>query len=99
MQEIKNLSQLKKAIEAKRPFVIVKHYVKPQFEGQRRVPNKIMTNGFYSVVEGEPEHPVSTMNDGWGSAFWYGKASDWKFEDGLCKCTERSKPIWEIQFV
>lgn len=99
MQEIKNLSQLKKAIEAKRPFVIVKHHIKPECEGQKRVPNKIQTNGFSSVIDGDPEHPVSKANNGKGYMFWYGKASDWKFEDGLCKYTQRDRPVWEIQFV
>lgn len=46
---IKNLSQLKKAINEKKEFKIVRHYIHPDYEGQVRVPNIIQTNGFYSV--------------------------------------------------
>ena len=102
--EIKNLSQLKKAIEGRRSFVIVRHYVRPEFEGQIRQPSTIQTNGFYSVIEGDPSHPVSRFNDGKGSWFAYGKAADWIFENGLCKAFDHRaggelRPVWEIRFV
>lgn len=104
--EIKNLAQLKRAIQAKQPFEIVRHYVRPDFEGQVRKPNVIQTNGFYSVILDHPEHPVSQFNGQKGSWIEYGKASDWMFENGLCKHFDRRtngtgerRPVWEIRFV
>lgn len=44
--EIKNLSQLKKAIKEGRKFIIKKHYIRSEYEGQIRKPNVVQTNGF-----------------------------------------------------
>lgn len=96
---IKNLSQLKKAVNNGLSFKIVKHYIKPEYTGQIRKPNKIQTNGFYSIVENEPENPVTLANYGKGSWIEYGKASDWIFENGICKQSCRGNDIWEIQFL
>lgn len=98
MTEIKNLSQLKKAINEGKRFVVRKHYIKPEYIGQRRKPNVIQTNGFYSIIPEEPDSTVTTANRGKGSWIEYGKASDWKFEDGLCKQSFRGNAIWEIEF-
>lgn len=97
--EIKNLTQLKKAISAGTCFIIQRHYLKPEYTGQIRKPNKIQTNGFYSVVLGKPEDEVSRANAEKGSWFGYGKAKDWAFEDGLCKYVKNDRAIWEISLV
>ena len=104
--EIKNLAQLKREIQAKRPFEIVRHYVRPEFEGQIRKPNVIQTNGFYSVILDDPDHHISQANGQKGSWIDYGKASDWAFEDGLCKAFDHRgngsgerRPVWEIRFL
>lgn len=100
--EIKNLSQMKKAVNAKMPFSIVKHYIKPELEGQIRVPNVLQTNGFYSVEKDKPNSPVSIANNGKGYWFEYGKASNWNFENGICTLVEHHNgkeiPVWSIQF-
>ena len=105
--EIKNLSQLKRAVNEGHSFVILKHHLKPQFTGQWRKPSVIQTNGFYSVVADDPNHEVSNYNGGKGSWFPYGKASDWEFADGVCKSyvTRKSptgesvrREVWEIAF-
>ncbi len=95
---IKNLSQLKKAINEKKEFKIVRHYIHPDYEGQVRVPNIIQTNGFYSVEKNKPDSKVSAANNGKGIVFYYGKARDWSFEDGLCRYTVDGKKIWDIKF-
>ena len=100
--EIKNLSQLKKAINNGSCFRIVKHYIKPAYEGQIRKANKIQTNGFYSIVpnpQNETDMQVVNANRGLGSWLEYGKASDWTFENGVCKQNFRGNDIWEIEFV
>lgn len=96
---IKNLAQLKKAINEKKEFEIVRHYIHPDYEGQIRVPSIVQTNGFYSVEKGKPDSNVSKANDGRGFVFYYGKAKDWCFEDGLCKCTVNDKKIWDIRIL
>ena len=95
MTTIKNLSQLKKAIEEKRRFEIVNHYIKPEHIGQIRKPNIVQTNGFYSVMDEQPEHEISKANYGKGCWLDYGKASEWKFEDGICKF----KNVLDIKFI
>lgn len=96
---VKNLSQLKKAIAEKKEFVIVKHYTRPEYEGQIRRPNVVQTNGFYSIIPDEPGSKVTLANNGKGSWIEFGKASDWKFEDGVCKYTYKCAPFWEIKFL
>lgn len=82
--EIKNLSQLKKAIQAKMPFVFTEHNIHPDCVGQIRVPHILQSNAFYSVIKDDPEHPISKANDGMGYRMDFGKASMWQFENGIC---------------
>lgn len=97
--EIKNLSQLKRAIKEGRNFIIRKHYIRPEYDGQIRKPNVVQTNGFYSIEDGKPDSEVTLANGGRGSWVEYGKASDWKFENGVCKFSFRGKKVWEIEFI
>lgn len=97
--EIKNLSQLKKAINNGAMFKIIKHYIKPEYAGQIRKPNKIQTNGLYSIVPGEPDNQVTKANGGRGSWIEFGKASDWTFENGICTQYCHGRAVWEITIV
>lgn len=81
--EIKNLSQLKKAIAAGNTFIIKNHRV-PEFIGQRRKGNVIQTNAVWLIVPNEPENRVTLANGGKGSWLEYGKASAWEFNNGIC---------------
>ena len=98
---INNLSQLKKAINSGSRFEIVEHYIKPEHTGEIRKPTKAQTNGFYSVIDGDPEHPVSMANYGKGYWIEYGKASGWKFENGVCCLYDErfNRPVWAIRFI
>ena len=96
---VKNLAQLKTMVNNKTPFVIVNHYIKPECVGQVRVPNIIQTNGFYSVIKNDIEHPVSKANNGKGYWMEYGKASEWKFGNGICTNYHYDKPVWSIKFL
>lgn len=98
MMNIKNLAELKKAISAGHSFTILKHHVKPEFNGQKRTPNVIQTNGFYSIIAEEPESPITKANGGKGYWIEYGKASEWSFNAGVCKQTFHGKDVWEIEF-
>lgn len=95
---IKNLAQLKRVIADRAEYTIVKHYMKPHLTGTRRVPTKIQTNGYYSVVPNEPTHEVSMANGGLGYMNWYRKASDWKFDGELITQYVKGNPIQTIRF-
>ncbi len=97
--EIKNLSQLKRAIKSGCRFIVRKHYIKPEYEGQVRKPNVVQTNDFYSIEDGKPDSVVTLANRGKGSWIEYGKASDWTFKNGICKQFFRGKGVWEIEFI
>lgn len=97
--EIKNLAQLKRVIKEGRKFIIRKHYIRSECEGQIRNPNVVQTNGFYSIEDEKPDSKITLANNGKGSWIKYGKASDWKFENGLCKQYFRENAIWEIEFI
>ena len=51
---IKNLAQLKRVIQEKKEFIIRAHRHE-KFLGQKRVPNIVQSNGFYSVISGQPD--------------------------------------------
>ena len=100
MEKIKNLASLKRAINAKRKFEIIKHYVHPYCTGQIRVPNVIGKTYFYSIVDDDPENKVSLANDGKGYHLAYKKASNWKFdEEKITYLQDSGKPIMTIRFV
>lgn len=97
---IRNLAQFKKVISMRYPFEIVKHYVRPECDGQIRVPNIVQTTGFYSVVKDEPQHKVSTANDGKGYWMSYAQAKNWEFKSGkILALTNCGDPIMEIRFI
>lgn len=101
--EIKNLTQLKRVIQEKREFIIRAHRLN-KFLGQRRIPNVVQSNGFYSVISGQPEHEVSCANRGKGSWIDFGKATQWEFQDGKCSMYFPEMEhipdnlIWSIEF-
>lgn len=100
MNNIKNLSQLKKAIANKQKFLIIKHYVKDELSKQIRTPNVVQTNGFYSIVEDEPNNKVTLANNGKG--YWYGyeKAKCYDFnEDSIMFKFKDGTPCMEIKFI
>ena len=84
MKEIKNLNQLKKALVLGARFNIVKHFVHPEFTGQKRIVQAVQSNAIFSGVINEPDNTVSKANNGKGVYLGFGKASTWEFKDGLC---------------
>ena len=101
--EIKNLAQLKRAINDCKEFVILQHFIKPEYTGQIRRPTTVQTNGFYSAAVEDIESGKPLSNFGKGIWIEYGKASEWKFENGECYYAKThqgmSKPIWKISFL
>ena len=84
---VKNLSQLKKAFESGHDFLIIEHFVRPEYTGQTRTITKTQTNAFYSAIKGDPDHKCSKANNGLGVFCEYGKAASWTF-------TEKYGGIW-----
>lgn len=83
---VKNLSQLKKALTMGTKFVMVEHFIRPEFKGQKRIVKVVQTNGIYSAIDGEPDNPLSNVNYGKGLWLSFGKASDWTFDNGIATC-------------
>lgn len=82
--DVKNLSQLKRTMQAGNSFTILKHNVHPEYTGQQRKANVIQTNGVYTVIPGDRWHKISMMNERKGCWLAYGKASEWEFNNGVC---------------
>lgn len=100
-----NLATIKRNIKSGMEFEVVNHRME-HWIGQIRKPNKIQTNGVYTIVKGDPEHNVSKANNGKGVWMEYGKASDWEFyadEQGKEHCVlyqgEHIKENMIIDFV
>ncbi len=81
--DIKNLNQLKKAMKGCPKFEIVGH-CRPECIGQIRRVTLANTQGFYSGMEGQPDHEINRNNNGLGLVLSWGKADVWGFQDGLC---------------
>jgi len=81
--DIHNLTQLKAVMKVHPKFEIVDH-CRPECIGQIRRVTLANTQGFYSAIEGQPEHTISRGNGGLGSILWWDKATSWDFRDGLC---------------
>lgn len=80
---IKNLFQLKKALEADTMLEITAH-CRSDYIGQRRRVTLANTQGFYSVIADEPESKVSLANGGKGSWLAWSNAPFWQFENDVC---------------
>ena len=78
-----NLAQLKKELKAGPKFEIIGH-CRPECVGEIRRVTLANTQGFYSVVDGQPEHRLSTANNGRGSFLGWSKAPFWSFQNGTC---------------
>ena len=94
MKPIKNLTQLKKALKAGHHFRIVDH-IRKGCIGEERKPLSVQTNAFYSANAQMTQEEIDTRYGGEGLRFDFGKASDWKFENGLCTL----EGVWTIQVI
>lgn len=63
---IKNFADLKRAIQAKTPFLIVEHYTRPEFSQKIRIPTVVLNRGFYSIVKDSPDATETLANNGKG---------------------------------
>lgn len=80
---IKNLNQLKRAL---RPGIRLKvtGHSRPGCIGQLREVTLVNTQGFYTKTLDPPNPHINAANEGRGSILWWGSASTWAFEGGVC---------------
>lgn len=81
---IKNLAQLKRVLNDHPRLEIIGH-CRPECIGQIRRVTLANTQGFYSIVDGQPEHKISQGNNGLGAILFWGKAASWCFEGTTCR--------------
>ena len=95
--DIKNLSQLKKALVKGARFEITDTWRKATI-GQIREVNIVQTNAIYTVLADKPEDPISKANYGKGYYLEYGKAGEWEFADGKCRMYDKKHEELLLEF-
>ena len=99
---IKNLADLKRHIRLGTELVATAHQYHPDIVGLTRVVTKVQTNGFYSKIKDQPEHPFSTCNHGKGFYTDFGKAGNYIFDGTTVKVKDTRKQdrgvIYELEF-
>ena len=80
---IKNLNQLKRTLRPGTRLVVTDH-CRPGCVGELREVTLANTQGFYSKILNPPAPRINAANEGRGSVMWWGAASTWSFEDGVC---------------
>lgn len=80
---IKNLNQLKRRLRPGTRLEVTGH-CRPGCIGQLREVTWVNTQGVYTKILNPPDPRINAANDGRGSIMWWGAASTWSFEDGVC---------------
>lgn len=82
---VKSLAEFKRLMRPGTEFVTTQHANHPGIVGLVRVVGKVQTNGFYSTIKNQPNSKYSCWNDGKGMWTAFGKAREYRFEDGCVK--------------
>lgn len=80
---IENLNQLKRALRPGIRLQIVDHR-RTECINQLREVTWITSNGFCTKVLNQPADKINSGNGGRGAMLWWGPASTWTFENGVC---------------
>ena len=94
---IKNLNQLKRALRPGIRLQIVEH-CRTECINQLR---EVTSSGFCTKVLNQPADKINAGNDGRGAMLWWGPASTWTFENGVCSsftCSSNKKETLIIAF-
>lgn len=83
MKPIQSLAHLKRSLYVGATFEITKHWKETLTEHIRQV-KEVNTQGIYSILRDFPESSISQANNGRGVYLPWGKASAWRFSDGIC---------------
>lgn len=87
---IKNLNQLKHALRPGTRLEVTGHSLHGCV-GQLREVTLVNTQGFYTKTLDPPNPRLNAANEGRGSILWWGPASTWAFEGGVCSSYTCSK--------
>ena len=80
LRAVKNLAELKRLIRPGAELLITEHSKHPDIAGLIRVVTKVQTNGFYSKIKDQPDHPWSRYNNGKGGVSYFEKAKNYIFD-------------------
>lgn len=80
---IKNLNQLKRTLRPGMRLEVTGH-CRPECIGQLREVTMVNTQGVYTKLLDKPDPRINAANDGRGAILWWGAASTWSFENGVC---------------
>lgn len=80
---IRNLSQLKRHLHKGTRFRVLAH-CRPECVGEQREVTYVNSQGFYSIVPGNPKCRTSLANECRGSHLWWSKAPFWEFDNVVC---------------
>ena len=83
MKQKQGASQLKRTLRPGTRLVVTDH-CRPGCVGELREVTLANTQGFYSKILNPPAPRINAANEGRGSVMWWGAASTWSFEDGVC---------------
>lgn len=82
---VQSLAEFKRLMRPGTEFVTTEHANHPGIVGLVRVVGKVQSNAFYSTIKNQPKSKYSDCNDGKGMRTEFGKASEYRFEDGCVK--------------
>lgn len=66
------------------PRIEVVAHQNPAHIGEIRRVTILEKSSFYSVIDGQPEHPLNRRNKGKGTDTWLGHTSCVSFKDNIC---------------
>lgn len=102
MVTVKNVSQLKKALQKGAEYRVIAHRVHPEYVGLVRVVNKVQTNCVYSKIKDQPEHRYSVINYGLGVRTDFLKPDNYEFGDTVKVFLDkgnRAEPSYEFEIL
>ena len=97
---VKNLADFKRHIQPGTEILIKSHAIHPDLIGLTRVVTKVQTNGFYSVIKGQPDSKWSVCNGGKGIRQDFEPASFYRFNGPSIQILDRKRggqPLCEIE--
>ena len=97
---VKNLADFKRHIQPGTEILMKSHSVHPDLIGLTRVVTKVQTNGFYSVIKGQPKNKWSVCNGGNGIRQDFEPASCYRFNGNSIQILDRRRagaPLCEIE--
>ena len=94
---VKNLAHLKRLLQKDATYRITAHSIHPKYVGLIRVVNIVQTNGIYSTIKDQPEHPFSESNYGKGVYTPFEKANRYVFGNTVKVLDENGNIMYEFE--